>query len=320
MKVKSLLSFLLLLAITLGATAQTKKEAYEAYSSAANGYKKNPKEAITKLYKAIDICKQLGVDGDEIKAASEKIIPNAYFTLAMVEYKKKNLQGTLDNLEKARETADKYNIPTVKKRVEKTIPKLYNVMGNSKYKAEKYDEAISNYQKAVEIKPGYADPYLGMVLSYEKMGNEEKMLELIDKTIEVAEASNNVKMVDKVKLKAKVYFLKKADAAQKAKKYKEVVGLLDGALKYDEHDAEIYRLMAINFNRLEQWKEGAKAATKAIELKKGTADEMAEIYYLLATAYHKMNNIPKACDAYKKAAYGTFKPNADYNIKQLKCK
>ncbi|MGD9977503.1 MAG: tetratricopeptide repeat protein [Bacteroidales bacterium] len=298
---------------------QTMKEAVDAYNSAATTYKQDPKAALDNLNKAIQMCEQLGEEGSEVKVNSESLIPKVYFEMAMLQYKQKDLQGTLDNLEKAEETATKYNDDAVKSRVEKTIPKLYNVMGNNKFKEEKYDEAIVNYTKAINFSPDFVDPYIGATLSYEKLNNEAKMLEYIDKTIEVAQKANDTKTADETSSKAKNFFLLKADEAQKATKYDDAVTSLSSALKYDSTDFNTYRLLAINYNRVEKWDDGIQAALKAIELKTGTVEEKAELYFLLATAYQKVNDTPKACEAYKNAAYGTFKPNADYQIQQLKC-
>lgn len=323
MKRKLFLSALLVvglgLLIPFAGFGQTKKDAVDAYNSAATTYKQDPKAAIDNLLKAIEISDQLGEDATEIKVNSESLIPKAYFELAMALYKQKDLQGTLDNLEKAEETAVKYNDASVKTRVEKTIPKLYNVMGNNKFKEEKYDEAIANYNKALNFNPDFVDPILGITLSYEKLGNEAKMLEYIDKTIEVAKKSNDAATVSSTTTKAKNYFLKQADDAQKDKKYEDAIVSLNNVLKYDGNDSEVYRLLTINYNRVEKWNDGIASALKAIDLKTGTADEKAELYFLLATAYQKINDNAKACEAYKNASFGTFKPNADYQIQQLKC-
>ncbi|MGE0077707.1 MAG: tetratricopeptide repeat protein [Bacteroidales bacterium] len=323
MKRKQILNSLLVvglgLLIPVVGFGQTMKEAVDAYNSAATTYKQDPKSALENLNKAIQICEQLGEEGTEVKTNSESLTPSVYFELAMSSYKQKDLQGTLDNLEKAEETAVKYNVGAIKSRVEKTIPKLYNVMGNTKFKEDKFEEAIKNYTKALNFNADFVDPLIGLTLSYEKLGDEAKMLEYIDKTIEAAKKANDNKTADETTIKAKNFFLKQADDAQKNQKYEDAIVSLNNVLKYDSNDNDVYRLLAVNYNRVEKWNEGIEAALKAIDLKTGTADEKAELYFLLATAYQKINDNAKACEAYKNAAYGTYKPNADYQIQQLKC-
>ncbi|MDI3525970.1 MAG: hypothetical protein PWR03_153 [Tenuifilum sp.] len=299
--------------------AQSVNDAIQAYNDAATNYKQNPEQAIASALSAIQIAEELGEEGDEIKQKAENLVPTIYFQLAMAKYKAKDLQATLDNLEKAEETATKYNNGVVKTRVEKTLPKLYNVMGNKKFKEKKFDEAVSNYSKAIKLDSTFIDPYLNSALALEELGNEDEMVKYLDLTIEMGTKYNDLDNVEKAKLKGKAYFLKKADEARNANKLNDVVNLLDMALKYDGNDYDIYRLMTINYHKLGRWNDAIEYGNKALEVIKGTAEDKAEIYYLIAESYHKLNKISEACEAYKNAAFGTFKPNADYQIKQLKC-
>ncbi len=323
MKGKFLSLVLLLGILSLGITGtsrgQSINDAIQAYNNAATTYKQNPEGALKEMLSALKMAEELGEEGAEIKQKAEELIPTLYLDLAMAKYKANDLQATLDNLEKAEETAEKYNDGKVKSRVEKTLPKLYNVMGNNKFKENKYDEAIANYEKAIKLNPALIDSYLGIALAYEKLDNEDKMIEYLDLTIDLGAKNNDLANVEKAKTKGKAYFLKKADEARNANKFSDVVKHLDNALKYDGDNYDIYRLMTINYSKLERWNDAINYGNKALELVKGTAEEKAEIYFLIATAYQKLNKVSDACQAYKNAAFGTFKPNADYQIQQLKC-
>lgn len=300
-------------------SGQSINDAIQAYNNAATVYKQDPEKALKDIQSALQIAEQLGEEGAETKQKCEELIPTIYFQVAMAKYKAKDLQATLDNLEKAEEAAIKYNDGAVKSRVEKTMPKLYNALGNNLFKENKFEEAITNYGKAIKLDPNYIDPYLGTALAYEGLKNEEKMVEFLDLTIDMGGKANDAANVEKAKTKGKAYFLKKADEARNANKLNDVVKLLDMALKYDGDDYDIYRLMTINYSKLERWNDAIEYGNKALELVKGTAEDKAELYFLIAGAYHKLNKISDACAAYKNAAFGTFKPNADYQIQQLKC-
>lgn len=300
-------------------SGQSINDAIQAYNNAATIYKQDPEKALQDIQSALQIAEQLGEEGAETKQKCEELIPTIYFQVAMTKYKAKDLQATLDNLEKAKEAAIKYNDGAIKSRVDKTIPKLYNALGNNLFKEKKFEEAIANYGKAINLDPNFIDPYLGTALAYERLDNEEKMVEFLDLTIDMGSKANDAKNVEKAKTKGKAYFLKKADEARNANKLAEVVKLLDMALKYDSDDYDIYRLMTINYSKLERWNDAIEYGNKALELVKGTAEDKAELYFLIAGAYQKLNKISDACAAYKNAAFGTFKPNADYQLQQLKC-
>jgi tetratricopeptide (TPR) repeat protein len=322
MRVRLVKQFLLLGIFAIGAVSvsgQSINDAIQAYNNAATNYKQDPEKALQDIQLALQIADQLGEEGAETKQKCEELIPTIYFNLAMAKYRAKDLQATLDNLEKAEETAIKYNDGAVKSRVEKTMPKLYNALANNLFKENKFEEAITNYGKAIKLDPYFIDPYLGTALAYEGLKNEEKMVEFLDLTIDLGSKANDATNVEKAKTKGKAYFLKKADEARNANKLNEVVKLLESALKYDGDDYDIYRLMTINYSKLERWNDAIEYGNKALELVKGTAEDKAELYFLIAGAYQKLNKISDACAAYKNAAFGTFKPNADYQLQQLKC-
>lgn len=306
-------------AFTFSATAQTAKEVFELYNSTATNYKTNFPEGIANFKKVIEMSELVGEDCNEIKTSTEGLMARVYFEYAMSLYKAKDLQGTLTNLEIAEDMAIKYNDADIKKRVEKTLPKLYNVMGTTKLKEEKFEEALSNYGKALQFNPNLIDAQVNITATYQKMGDEAKMVESLEKTVTLARGLNKIEIADDANTRLKNVYLKKAEEARVAKNYDLAIENYELSIKYDSTDAVVYRNYSNACFQSEKWGKTIEVATKAIELNKGTDIDKAGIYHELATSYHKMNNIEKACEIYQKAAFGEFKPNADYQIKTLKC-
>ncbi|HPJ46275.1 MAG TPA: hypothetical protein PL017_09265, partial [Tenuifilaceae bacterium] len=129
MKINKLIFSVLAVALPFATIAQTKKEAVDAYNNGATMIKENPQGALDKLYESIKISEQLGEEGEETKVLAESLIPSVHFELAMKLYKEKKSVETLEQLEKAEETAVKYGDAKTQQKVEKTIPKLYYAMG-----------------------------------------------------------------------------------------------------------------------------------------------------------------------------------------------
>lgn len=306
-------------ALTLNASAQTAKEVFDLYNSTAANYKTNFPEGIANFNKVIEMSSQVGEDCNEIKATTEGLMPRVYFEYAMSLYKAKDLQGTLTNLEIAEDMAIKYNDADIKKRVEKTLPKLYNVMGTNKLKEDKFEEALSNYTKALQFNPNLIDAQVNITATYQKMGDEAKMVESLQKTVALAKSLNKIDIADDANTRLKNVYLKKAEEARVANNYDLAIENYEISISYDSTDAVVYRNYSNACFQSEKWNKTIEVATKAIELNKGTDIDKAGIYHELATAYHKINNISKACEIYPKAAFGEFKPNADYQIKTLKC-
>lgn len=306
-------------AITFNASAQTLKEATELYNSTAQTYKQDYPTGIANFNKVLEMCTAIGEGSEEIRTNTEDLMPQVYFEYAMSLYKKKDLQGTLNNLETSEAMATKYNKAEIKNRVEKTLPKLYVVMGTTKLKEGKFDEALTNYNKALQFNPNLIDAQVNITATYQKMENEEMMVESLLKTIELAKKLNKIDIADNANERLKNIYLKKAEEARVAKNYDLAIANYEKTILYDSTNAIVYRNYSNACFLSEKWDRTITIASKAIELNKATDMEKADIYNELATAYHKLNNIEKACEYFKKAAFGESKPNADYQIKTLKC-
>lgn len=320
-RTKIILTAGILAAASLSAIAQpAAKEVFELYNNTMQTYKQDYPAGIANMEKVLTMSAEVGEQCDEIKQKTEQMLPRAYYEYAMSLYKNKDLQGTLDNLEKAAAEAAKYNNAEIKGRVEKTIPKLYNVMGTNLLKEEKYDEAIANFEKALQANPKLLDAQVNIMATYQKSGNDEKLFEALEATKALAQSVNKFDVVNDCNNRLKNYFLKRAEEARAAKNYKVAIENYTKTVAYDSTDAQVYRSYSNACFSSQNWKMTIEAATKAIDLHQGSDIDKAAIYHELATAYQNIGNTAKACQMFEKAAFGEFKPNAEYQIKTLKCK
>lgn len=320
MKTKQFLKLALILGVICPflSFGQTKKEAVDAYNAGAQIIKQNPSTALENLLLSIKISEQLGEEGEETKVLAEGLIPRTYLELAMKLYGEKKMNETLENLEKARETGEKYNDKTTKQRAEGIIPKLYNQMGNNEYRANNFEKAIEYYNKAISIKAESPENFLGIALSYEKQENFDKMLEYLKQTIEVANKANDRTKADDATTKAKAFLLRKGDEATKANKNEEAIEWLTRSLEFDANDATVYYALCINYNALKNWDNAITNGNIAIEKGNGSID-LGGVYYQIGTAYQGKSNSQEACKAFSNAT-GSFKAAAEYQMKEvIKC-
>jgi tetratricopeptide (TPR) repeat protein len=319
-KLSKLLFVLTLVMATSFVSAQSLKEATEAYNTGATLVNdKKPQEAIEYLYSALQISEDLEEEGREIKKMAEDLIPTAHLQYAMNLYRAKDNYGAIEQLEKARETAQLYGDRNTIGRVDRIIPQLYNQMGNTEYRADNYEKAIYYYKKSIGIKSNYPDPYLGIALSYEKQEMFNEMLDYLKQTMAVSkEVNDRDKGEDAVK-KAKAYLLRQGDDAQKAKKHEEAIGFFTQVLDFDNTDGSVYFVLAINSAELKDWEKVIEFSRLALENGNGSLDE-AGIYYQMGVAFQNKGDTTQACQAFNNALTGSYRAAAEYQMKEvLKC-
>lgn len=301
-------------------SAQTLKEATEEYNTGATLInEKKPEKAVEHLYKALRISEDLESEGEDIKRKIEDLIPTAHLQYAMTLYRAQKMEQTLEQLEKAKETAEAYFDKNTKGRVERIIPQLYNQMGNMEYRADNYEKAIDYFNKAISIKADYPDPYLGIALANEKQENFDGMLEYLKKTMDVATAANDRKQAESAQKKAKAYLLQTGDEAQKAKNFEEAIKYITKAIEFDDTDGLLYYVVAMNHSELKNWEKVLEYSKLALEKANGNVDE-AGVHYQMGVAYQNQGDTAQACQSFSNALTGSFKAAAEYQMKEvLKC-
>ncbi|MFO8023374.1 MAG: tetratricopeptide repeat protein [Perlabentimonas sp.] len=318
-KLKALLFVLtLMVALPSAGFAQTVREALEEYNAGASIIKEDPDKALEHLYRALEISEDLDLEGREAKELTESLIPRAHLQRAMNLYRAKKMLECIDEMEKARETAEQYFDGNTTKRVERIMPQLYNQLGNREYRADNFEKAISYYKKAIEIKSDYPDPLYGIARAKQKQENDEEMLEYLKKTLEVANEVNDRDKADDAQRKGKNHLIRKGDKAQKAKNHEEAVEFFTQALEFDNTDGTIYFLLAVSHTELENWEEVVENSNKALE-NPNELDE-AGVYYQMGVAHQNLGNKSAACEAFNNALSGSYRAAAEYQINEvLKC-
>ncbi len=300
----------------------TTKDAVEAFNAGVTANEaKNYTEALTQFNKALDICNQVGSEADEIKLQAEKAIPGVQFNIGLGLYNQKKIEDAITEIEKAKDLAIKYGDEKTQKKSERVVPQLYNFLGNGSLRDGQYEQAIAFYNKAIALDSNYSKCYLGLGLAYSKMNNLDKAIAAFDKTIEVGTATNKAEDVKDAKTSARDNLLVQASDEQKKENYADAYKHFNQALKYDDKNSETYLGLAAAANKLSKFDDAVEAINKALPLLDGTSDSnKAPYYFALGNAYLGKKDNTNACDAYKKAAFGTFKEAAEYQIKDvLKC-
>jgi len=322
---KKTVNFILLTLIgftSLNVYSQTKDDAGEAYNEGIQYVKAEDfNNAIASFEKAISICETVGIEADEIKDMAAQQLPAICYKSATNMYKSKEIDESIKQYEKTIELAQKYNNEGIEKKAKKMIPQLYNYKGSKFIKQKDYDNALKQFEIAIQKDPEFAKAYYSKGLVYNKLKEPVKMKESFDLAVEKAEASGDMKTLERTKKAAKKCLTNFAVASIQKEKNTEALNYLKQAGEYGEGNANYYYYNAIVYNKLKDWDNALESANKALELERDSKEVKAKIYFELGNAYYGKGDNDAACKAYKEALYGDYVEQANYQIKEvLKCK
>lgn len=297
-------------ALSLG-FAQDVNEATDVYNAGAEALTLGNKEdALRYFVKAHTIAVECGEAGAEIVANCESIMPQLSLSIAKDLLKEGEYETAVEKLAETVSLAEKLGAETTAVEAQALIPQAYIQKGTKLLKAKEFEAAVEAFQKTLEVDPSNAKAALYMGQAYDKLGNTEKAVE----TYELAASLGQEKTANK---QLSGIFLKKANAANKAKKFAEAIENADKSNSYLENADACYiaGLAAQNLSKAEK---AIASFEKYVELKPG-AGNVAAVKFTIATLYQGLKNNAKAIEYYKMVENDpTYGPEAQKQLKALK--
>jgi len=284
----------------------------------------NYEEAIAAFKNCIQITEQLSSDEPgvtELKVAAQKKATKAHLDYANDLLKQEKHDQALKHYQKTLELAKQYDQASYAKKANSNIPKVYYAKGRNHASEGKYEEAIGFFQQAIEGDPDYGWAYIRMAQAHRQLGNTDKMEEAVKQAMEIGEQSGQSNVVNTAKTLAYKHFYNTGAKALKAKNYKAAIEPLEKATQYNGNET-LHHYLAISYSQTGNYENAVKQEQMVIDAKNGESSqaELAKYYYTLGTYYEALGQKANACEAYKNATYGDYKPNAEYKIKHtLKC-
>ena len=321
---KSLILALILTIITVfsgeAIYAQSKEEVATAFNAALELSKTDMAGAVIKMQEVQKMCTAVGTEADSLKMKIAKVLPVWQYNVGNNLLKDKNFDGAIPAFEKSLDFAKSYSDVNIKEKAEAQLVKLYTNKGNVLLKADSADKALVYLDKALGFDPQYSKALFTKGQAFKKKGDNVKMQESMEMAIASAAKSNDTVTIKAAKSAIANNLYQDGKAAFQKKAYADAVTKLNGALSYDLKNKELYYLLAASNNNLKKFDEAIEAANTGLVMEEQTNDKMARFYYEIAKAYEGKKDNANACANYKKAAFGTFKQSADYQIKTvLKC-
>jgi tetratricopeptide (TPR) repeat protein len=275
------LSIIVLMLFSLAAYGQTANEAAKSFNAGLKLIDEDPKAALEKFQKTVEMCEEIGPEAETTKIKAETQIPTCYYKIGYKAYKAKDYAEALNQFKKAAETGDKFN-PEIKEKAENYIPALYFIIGYSEYKKDNYAGAIENFDKSLDLDEEFVKSHYFKALSFYKQEQFEKAAEFFLNTIKYAEGNE----------------------AKYGKKAEDII-------------AEVLTVVGVKKRENNLNEESVEYLEKALKYEEDTPEKKAKIYFEMGNTYKAMDNTAKACEAYKNAAHGDYKANAEYQLENV---
>jgi len=294
---KKIFLFFAAVVMTAGVlSAQDINQATEAYNNGAMELQMgNNSAAIEYFQSALTMGEALGDEGAELVANCKKAICSASLSMAKDLYNAKDFEGAVAAFQKTQEIAEGYGEAEIAAEAAELINQTnmlkYNTDGKAAMKAKDFPTAIANFTKVLEMDPTNGGVAVQLGQAYMNAGQLDEAIA----ALETAKANGQEKNASK--LLSNIY-LKQAQAANKAKKYQEVI---DFAAKSNEalENGNAYKLTASALQKLGKNDECIAAYEKYLEVTPNAKDASG-IICTIAVLYQQAGNKAKAKECYEK--------------------
>ncbi|MCL2098663.1 MAG: hypothetical protein FWH23_07915 [Bacteroidales bacterium] len=318
MKILKSLLLTAFFALSLGPlNAQDLTEIVDLYNNGVKALQEGQyPQAISDIEKALQMA--AAVEEDEqalaIKANCEKIIPQLYLSYAKQQVNAKNYAEAIQHLLKAKEIAEKYADDDVMISSEDLLPQVYMVKGSADVEDGNVEAGIAEYHKALLLDKNNSTIYLRLALA-QLEADEASAISNFEQII----AMETAKPADLAVAQRQMcnIYLKRAVAAQPAKKWNEMYENAQKAIEYNNTNMSAFRAMGQSAVELKKWKEAISAYDTVLGADPDAKDK-STIVYRLALSYENSNNKAKACSYYKQIVKDAqFKAFAEQKVKEL---
>ena len=299
-------------ALTLG-FAQDVNEATDLYNAGAEALTLgNKADALSYFQRAHKLAVELGeAEGAaEVAANCESILPTLSLSIAKDALKEGDYDGAVTKLSETVTLAGELGDEETVFEAKALIPQAYIQKGTKALKAKEYEPAAAAFEQAIAVDSTNAKATLYLGQTYDKLGQTDKAVE----TYELAASLGQEKAANK---QLANIFLKKANAANKAKKFADAIANAEKSNSYLETPEACY---IAGFASQQSGNEEKAIANfeKYVELKPG-AGNAAAIKFTIATLYQGLKNNAKAIEFYKMVENDpTYGAEAQKQLKALK--
>lgn len=274
--------------------------------------------AIAVWEESVSMCNTIGIDADQLKSSIQQKLGYTYFKEGITLYKKQDFDPAIKALKNAERVATEAKDDKTAKQASTYIPKIYSTKGLTLMQNKDYEAALAVFDEALGYNPKCVDAFYGIGMTYKEMDSIDKATEAFDQVIALgAENSAAEKKVASSKEAAQVMLESKAVSELQIEHNQEAIVLLNKAIEYSQSSSNVYYLLALANNKLNNYAASIEAAQKGLIIE---GADLSALNFQLGKAYEGNNDSANACAAFSKVKSGPNVELAKFQMTQvLKC-
>lgn len=242
------------------------------------------------------------------------------FNAGLEAYQAKNVNEAYNQWVRAAELAEQAGDADVAQKAMSYVTQLDYARGLQAYKQENYQEALQHFEAGLQHDPTYTKHYYGQGLTLKKLDRFDDAIAAYMKAAEGGD--RQVAQTAEDAIRKEYIFLASSKLAEGGEnptrsQAQQAVEYLTQMQEYVEPDADAYYYLAEAYKTLGDYGQAIEAADQGLEVHRGSRTDKAKLYFVKGESLMFQGNNTAAIEAFREAAFGSYKAPAEHFIETL---
>ncbi|MFW5955322.1 MAG: tetratricopeptide repeat protein, partial [Rhodothermales bacterium] len=194
--------------------------------------------------------------------------------------------------------------------------------GVSHLQGNEYQQALSAFEKGLQKDSSYVNNLIGKGQAHQRLDQEEKALEAYTRAKNLGEQVGDSESVRRAKDAIRGYYQPRASALLAKSEpgrsdARQAIDLMDDMQEHVDPDANTYYYLAAAYNILGEHERAIEMIDTGLEMHNGSRTDRARFYFEKGEALRYLGDVAEAKEAYRNAAFGSYKQPAEHFIETL---
>lgn len=260
---------------------------------------------------------------DDVAAKTEQL--REAWEAAVAAYQARNFTTAYTEFERAAELGNQLEDPKAQEtgqRARQYLPRIAYAEGLQHLQSGDHNAAVAAFDKGFALDSTYVNNLLGKGQAYQRMDRSDDALALYVRALASGRASGDSDGVRRAEEAIRSYYQPQASellASENvgATQARRAITYLEEMQQHVDADANTYFYLASAHNILGEHERAVQLLDQGLEMHTGSRTDKARFYFEKGEALRYMGNIAAAKEAYRNAAFGSYKQPAEHFIETL---